>query len=49
MIIQVYSERSNDNFRGKNSSNSTEDGPDVEIEIVPPQEELETDIDSKFR
>ena len=30
----------------KNSLNFTEDGPDVEIAIVPPQEEGVTDMDS---
>ena len=33
----------------ENSPNFTEDGPDVEIAIVPPQEECMTDMDSKFR
>ena len=33
----------------KNSPNSTKNGPDVEIAIVPPQEECVTNMDSKFR
>ena len=48
LSIQVYSEQTNDSFRG-NSPNFTKDGPDVEIAIVPPQEECVTDMDSKFR